>query len=130
MCVRVPHLQVAQEACEQLPPIMRIIRQPDVLNEAYAFRYPARPWPLSHVPQTTEVGSCGVCSLLQLLVLADAAASLAASCTNVLRSTPSHMHIANPSRDPVFFITGQGQQQQVLARRQRAALPGLGQLCQ
>lgn len=35
--------------------MMRIIRQPDVLNEAYSFRYQSRPWPLCHVPQTTEV---------------------------------------------------------------------------
>lgn len=50
-----PVMQVAEDACEQLPHIMRIIRQPDVLNEAYAFCYQSRPWPLCHVPQTTEV---------------------------------------------------------------------------
>lgn len=51
------HVQVAQEGCEQLPHIMRIIRQPDVLNEAYSFRYPLRPWPLCQVPQLTEVST-------------------------------------------------------------------------
>jgi hypothetical protein len=46
---------VAKDGCEELPHIMRIIRQPDYLNEAYSFRYQSRPWPLCHVPQTTEI---------------------------------------------------------------------------
>lgn len=60
---------------------MRIMRQPDVLNEAYAFRYPLRPWPLAHVPATTAVSvmcsplhmqavHCALCSLLHLWLLA------------------------------------------------------------
>lgn len=57
MLLVVSVLQVAKDGCAQLPHIMRIIRQPDVVNEAYAFRCPIRPWPLSHVPQTTEVGT-------------------------------------------------------------------------
>jgi hypothetical protein len=48
-------LQVAELGVKELPHVMRIMRQPDMLNEAYSFRYQSRPWPLCHVPQTTEV---------------------------------------------------------------------------
>lgn len=53
-CILLP--QVAEAGVEQLPHVMRIIRQPDAVNEAYSFKYQLRPWPLCHVPQTAQVG--------------------------------------------------------------------------
>lgn len=55
VCILTLLLQVAEAGVAQLPHVMRIIRQPDAVNEAFSFRYQLRPWPLGHVPQTALV---------------------------------------------------------------------------
>lgn len=48
-------IQIGEEGVAQLPHVMRIVRQPDALNEAWGRVYPLRPFPLCTVPCSTEV---------------------------------------------------------------------------